>query len=289
MRPSFKTPNPNQDSGWNWIEKYGWVAAILSVFISALEKSFPESISKPAFAVITLFCIFVSFYWSFKGFLLAWISQFLSSEMAALACAGIATVYVYTFTTLNSNQVPNNKGSSNTIIQTPSPSPSTNPGDSIKIPTPILSPSIQPVPEEPRALNFKQAGDLVWEYLELKKEIFTPPYNEARLNKFTGGKLYEETRYEIEYVKKNNISFGYKHKLFEQLEDKFSCLQDTCVFIVKEARESTEYTNGVITKKPSESPPTIRTYKLQNENGVWKIYDFKEGILTIDDSVWRSY
>ena len=54
MRPSSKMPNSNQDSGWNWIEKYGWVAAILSFFIPLLEKSFPPSIFQPAYTIVTL-------------------------------------------------------------------------------------------------------------------------------------------------------------------------------------------------------------------------------------------
>lgn len=284
MRSSSKISNSNQDSGWSWIEKYGWVAAILSFLVPALEKAFPENISKPIYTILIAVCIFVSFYSFFRGFLFSLISRLLGSQWAAVILAGITTVYVLSFTT-NSNATSNKIGGNSPTLQTPSVSPTTNP----QIPMEIPTPTIPLIPSEVKALSFKQAGDLVWEYLDLKKEIFTPPYNEERLGRFAGGKLYKDVKREIDYIKKNNISFGYKHKLFEQLEDKFSCLEDTCVFIVEEDRESTEYTNGVITKEPSDSSSTIRTYKLQNENGVWKIYDFKEGILTIDDPVWRSY
>ena len=127
-------------------------------------------------------------------------------------------------------------------------------------------------------LSADQAKSLVQKWLDAKSEIFAPPFNRNLAKELTTGILYEDiTKPEgsIDWLRNNNSYYIYNES---RVEDVFS-------FSVDNERPSIKvsiFEDRVLigkTGKPvasqSGSSTNNFTYFFVQEDGVWKIVDYK--------------
>jgi hypothetical protein len=143
-------------------------------------------------------------------------------------------------------------------------------------PTSVPEPSVSSSSSS-SGLSQNQAAQLVGNWLGSKSKIFAPPFNRQLVNQYTTGPLYRDITKpngSINWLEKNNSRYDYKDaRVTEVISFSDSGSQPSLTVRVYEDR--TLYGSNGIDYNRSGSSTRKYTYFFTQENGNWKIYDYK--------------
>ncbi|NEP54951.1 MAG: DUF4101 domain-containing protein, partial [Moorea sp. SIO3C2] len=130
------------------------------------------------------------------------------------------------------------------------------------------------------AINEEKAKEVIEKWQQVKKKVFARPFDKYLLAQVTTGNLYREITEpngSIDSLKKDNAYFEFTYQSVDKIERlRLDNSSAVVIAIVSESRN--KYQNGEVWKKEKDTLKV--SYKLKQNNGVWKISD-----LDIQDTI----
>ncbi len=127
-----------------------------------------------------------------------------------------------------------------------------------------------------KTISQQQAIALVNQWLEAKKQIFGPPFNQKLIEELTTGSLRNDlTKSDgpISWLKSNKAYYRYRTQKINEV-NLFSAGLDRAAIKLVITEESAFYQNGQINLQESGTKMHRVRYQLERVNNTWKIADY---------------
>jgi len=153
-----------------------------------------------------------------------------------------------------------------------------NPPPAIESPAPSIPLPPVPPPDTNSELSQDQAVALVNQWLNAKSQIFAPPFNTQLARKYITGPLYRDitkANGTIDWLRRNKAYYVYKKSEIERVWS-FASSGTRPALKVKISENRILFSpQGIDYSQSGTSTGNYRYYFIR-EQGVWKIYDYKE-------------
>jgi hypothetical protein len=160
----------------------------------------------------------------------------------------------------------------------PGKSLTANPPPVIDSPAPSIPLPPVPPPDTQSSLSQDQAVALVNQWLNVKSQVFAPPFNTELARKYITGPLYRDitkANGTIDWLRQNQAYYVYKESRIQQVWS-FASAATRPALKVQISENRILFGRQGIDYSQSGTSTGNYTYYFITEQGVWKIYDYKE-------------